>query len=270
MSKKEENLKPLNKNSRRKIEGDMNNNLPGQQKRFLMSKLACFMTRVREAEMLGGEHPYGYAFDNPATYIDPLGLEPMTLMTPGLFTVGTCPPGAKDCCCCPKNGALKHYRLRGTDPGYPPETTWPKNVNDQWRGHIVVFNVTLHWFIKKGSGGGGCTLDISEALKVNGKPFKGKPFAGSTMEKDWKGCLKQQPPSCRGDVNCAITDFPGATNIDRALHVGKLDWKLRVTAAFKGGARCDCDKMPPLVFDQHVKWNSARLGDPDVWLPKDN
>lgn len=38
--------------------------------------LARFLTQVRLQELLGGEHPYGYANDNPITYTDPSGLAP--------------------------------------------------------------------------------------------------------------------------------------------------------------------------------------------------
>lgn len=36
--------------------------------------LALFLSRARLAEQLGGEHPYGYAMNNPIVYIDPSGL----------------------------------------------------------------------------------------------------------------------------------------------------------------------------------------------------
>lgn len=49
---------------------------PGQPRRFYMAGTARFLTRVREAEWLGGEHPYAYAMNNPVTYVDPSGLSP--------------------------------------------------------------------------------------------------------------------------------------------------------------------------------------------------
>ncbi len=51
-------------------------NFPGQPRRFYMAGTARFLTRVREAEWLGGEHPYAYALNNPVTYTDPSGLNP--------------------------------------------------------------------------------------------------------------------------------------------------------------------------------------------------
>jgi RHS repeat-associated protein len=51
-------------------------NFPGQPRRFYMAGTARFLTRVREAEWLGGEHPYAYAMNNPVTYTDPSGLSP--------------------------------------------------------------------------------------------------------------------------------------------------------------------------------------------------
>ena len=38
--------------------------------------LARFLSQARLAEQLGGEHPYGYALNNPLTNSDPSGLEP--------------------------------------------------------------------------------------------------------------------------------------------------------------------------------------------------
>lgn len=46
-------------------------NFPGQPRRFYMAGTASFLTRVREAEWLGGEAPYGYPTSNPVTYTDP-------------------------------------------------------------------------------------------------------------------------------------------------------------------------------------------------------
>jgi RHS repeat-associated protein len=51
-------------------------NFPGQPRRFYMAGTARFLTRVREAEWLGGEHPYAYAMNNPVTYTDPSGNKP--------------------------------------------------------------------------------------------------------------------------------------------------------------------------------------------------
>ena len=51
-------------------------NFPGQPRRLYMAGTARFLTRVREAEWLGGEHPYAYAKNNPVTYSDPSGNDP--------------------------------------------------------------------------------------------------------------------------------------------------------------------------------------------------
>lgn len=48
----------------------------GQTRRFYMAGLARFFTAVREAEWLGGEHPYSYALNDPVGYKDPSGLHP--------------------------------------------------------------------------------------------------------------------------------------------------------------------------------------------------
>ncbi|MBI5705611.1 MAG: hypothetical protein HZC36_01325 [Armatimonadetes bacterium] len=48
--------------------------IPGR--RPYMAGLGRFLTEARLAERLGGEHPYGYALDNPTTYTDPNGLQP--------------------------------------------------------------------------------------------------------------------------------------------------------------------------------------------------
>lgn len=51
-------------------------NFPGKPRRFYMAGTASFLTRVREAEWLGGEHPYAYAMNNPIRYTDPSGNKP--------------------------------------------------------------------------------------------------------------------------------------------------------------------------------------------------
>ncbi|MBS1720660.1 MAG: hypothetical protein JST35_09465 [Armatimonadetes bacterium] len=50
--------------------------IPSQPRRFYMAGVASFLTRVREAEWMGGEHPYAYAMSNPVTYTDPSGNRP--------------------------------------------------------------------------------------------------------------------------------------------------------------------------------------------------
>jgi len=44
--------------------------------RFYSSVVARFLTQVGLEEQLGGEHPYGYAMNNPTNYVDPSGLGP--------------------------------------------------------------------------------------------------------------------------------------------------------------------------------------------------
>ncbi|MCC7103327.1 MAG: hypothetical protein IT206_09660 [Fimbriimonadaceae bacterium] len=51
-------------------------NVPGFRPRSYSPGLARWLTRVRMEEMLAGEHPYGYAEDNPITKTDPTGLRP--------------------------------------------------------------------------------------------------------------------------------------------------------------------------------------------------
>jgi len=72
-------------------------NFPGQPRRFYMAGTARFLTRVREAEWLGGESPYGYAMNNPVTYTDPTGHQPRGCphhgRTPGCVFNG--PPGSE-------------------------------------------------------------------------------------------------------------------------------------------------------------------------------
>lgn len=51
-------------------------NMPGQPRRFYMAGTGRFLTRVREEEWLSGESAYGYAMDNPLTYVDPSGNAP--------------------------------------------------------------------------------------------------------------------------------------------------------------------------------------------------
>ncbi|MBS1720659.1 MAG: hypothetical protein JST35_09460 [Armatimonadetes bacterium] len=51
--------------------------IPGKPRRFYMAGVARFLTRAREAEWMGGEHPYGYAMSNPVTYSDRSGNQPM-------------------------------------------------------------------------------------------------------------------------------------------------------------------------------------------------
>jgi len=77
------NFQRINEINQQNRERQMNNrpandipNLPGQARRFYMAGTARFLTRVREAEWIGGEPPYLYAMNNPLTYSDPGGLSP--------------------------------------------------------------------------------------------------------------------------------------------------------------------------------------------------
>ncbi len=84
-------------------------NFPGQLRRFYMAGTARFLTRVREVEWLGGEHPYAYALNDPVTYTDPSGKRP----TRDYAGRPILPPGASyllNCCL-----AMKH--------------PWPENWN---------------------------------------------------------------------------------------------------------------------------------------------
>lgn len=65
-------------------------NFPGQPRRLYMAGTARFLTRVREAEWLGGEHPYAYAMNNPVTYTDPSGLAPCLASPCATFAGGPC------------------------------------------------------------------------------------------------------------------------------------------------------------------------------------
>lgn len=56
-----------------------NHGLPGR--RPYMAGLGRFLTRARLEEILGGEHPYAYAMNNPVTYTDSSGLKPSELAT---------------------------------------------------------------------------------------------------------------------------------------------------------------------------------------------
>lgn len=47
-----------------------------QGPRLYMAGLARFLTAVRLQEQIEGEHPYGYALNNPVKYVDPSGLNP--------------------------------------------------------------------------------------------------------------------------------------------------------------------------------------------------
>lgn len=56
----------------------------GQMRRNYMAGTGRFLTAARMAERIAGEHPYGYAFDNPVTYTDPSGNSPS-------MTISDCP-----------------------------------------------------------------------------------------------------------------------------------------------------------------------------------
>ncbi len=73
-------------------------NVPGFRPRSYSPGLARWLTRVRLEEMLAGEHPYGYAENNPTTLIDPDGLQ----ARPQRIKPGSA--SKKDPCDCPRKG----------------------------------------------------------------------------------------------------------------------------------------------------------------------
>lgn len=88
---------------------------------------ARFITQVRMEEMLAGEHPYAYAFNNPTTYTDPSGLAPCSPASPcATFPGGPCAyaksigddhgDGGGSVCC----DGVMYPCVWDVPPGYPP------------------------------------------------------------------------------------------------------------------------------------------------------
>lgn len=89
---------------------------PPMQGRSYSPGLARFLTQARLQEMMGGEHPYGYASCNPISHIDPDGTKPQDPMKQYLqgmndFLQGLIPPmpvkppkKRKNACDCPREG----------------------------------------------------------------------------------------------------------------------------------------------------------------------
>jgi hypothetical protein len=101
--------------------------------------IARFLSQVRLAEQLIGEHPYGYALNNPISYIDPWGLAP-------------CPdPGGAKCCCQVVSFTTK------TTP-----------INNAFKvGHAFTINVTTQNVVTSPGGSTrGCTLHWLEKAVI--------------------------------------------------------------------------------------------------------
>lgn len=144
--------------------------IPGR--RPYMAGVGRFLAEARLAERLQGEHPYGYAMNNPATYTDPTGLQPRSGGS-GLPGLGTCRSrGGKACfhCAykvfavghhdCPKAACENANRLCGTNVrcgpcGMCPDPRVPSNCLDF--GSLNKFGEFLRGSGASAGGGSDCS-----------------------------------------------------------------------------------------------------------------
>ncbi|MFZ4508045.1 MAG: hypothetical protein ACOYON_10165 [Fimbriimonas sp.] len=193
-----DNIQRINEMNRQNRERQMKTqpsngmpNFPGQPRRFYMAGTARFLTRVREAEWLGGEHPYAYALNNPVTYTDPSGLSPQSD-------------------CQSKMDAAKNIACQvfGTKKGRECAI---KCIKDCWKdSDLRRFNCLRSWCI----GGGITVLPASHADCCNNTLT-----CGSTTPATGAGCnIGICLNSCQGPSWCNSDGERRTTVLHEALH----------------------------------------------------